>query len=82
MMADGDMSVYPVDAEYMNLMRIVSPSVEVREKYPEPVAYKAVSTFCIPATGSWVIDLRCIIESFLSVMMFVAPLFICMISHQ
>ena len=51
-MAVSDMSVHSVDTEYRNFINIVSPSLEVRGRYPIPVAYMAVPYFGITETGN------------------------------
>ena len=81
-MAKGDTSEQLVDAEYMHYIIIVSPSLEMRSRYPVPVVYNDVLSFWIPATGSRGMDLKYMIGIFLSVMLWVAPLSLYNISQR
>ena len=68
------MSVHSMDMEYRHSIRIVSSSLEVMGKYPVTVAYSDALSFWILATGSEGIDLKCMINFLLLVMMWVALL--------
>ena len=52
------MSVHSTDTEYRYSIIVVSSSLEVRGRYPVPVAHSDVLFFWIPATGSEGIDLN------------------------